>query len=518
FAKECRSLRDNRNKDNPRRTVLVEVSTSNALVSQSDAVGSYDWSFQADEEPTNYALMAYASTGSSSSSGSDNEVAPCSKACSKAYATLQSHYDKLALESVEARLVVYQQNENVFEEDIKLLKLDVISESNDSVPTSPMHDRYKSDEGYHAVPPPYTGTFMPLKPDLVFNDAPNANETITNVVNVESSSHKPSKDMSKPLRPDAPIIEDWTFDSKDESEIESVPKQKKLSFVLTTEHVKTPRASVKPVEHPKQAKNLMTDNQKSRGHKNSWNRKACFVCKSLNHLIKDCDYYEKQMVQKPVWNNAMRINHHNSTRMTHPYSNRNVVPTAVLTRSGLVSLNVSRPISTAVPQTTMKSTRSVKHVVHKAHSPIRRPINHIPTTKTSNFNQKVTTVKVNKVTVVQGTKGNWVWKLKCTVLDHVSKLTSASMTLKKFDYTDALGRSNGCSRYMTRNISFLSDFEEFRGGYVAFGGNPKGGKISSIDTECVVLSSDYKLPDENHVLLRVPRENNMYNVDLKNVV
>nr|GEZ68464.1 ribonuclease H-like domain-containing protein [Tanacetum cinerariifolium] len=78
--------------------------------------------------------------------------------------------------------------------------------------------------------------------------------------------------------------------------------------------------------------------------------------------------------------------------------------------------------------------------------------------------------------------------------------------------------NNGFSRHMIRNISFLSDFKEINGGYVAFGENPKGGKISGKDTKCVVLSSDYKLPDENHVLLRVPRENNMYNLDLKNVV
>nr|GFD14590.1 hypothetical protein [Tanacetum cinerariifolium] len=71
---------------------------------------------------------------------------------------------------------------------------------------------------------------------------------------------------------------------------------------------------------------------------------------------------------------------------------------------------------------------------------------------------------------------------------------------------------SGCSRHMTENISFLLEFEEIDGGYVAFGGDPKG------DPECVVLSFDYKLPDENHILLRVPRENNMYNVDLKNVV
>nr|GEW34292.1 putative ribonuclease H-like domain-containing protein [Tanacetum cinerariifolium] len=97
------------------------------------------------EEPTNYALMAF----TSSSSSSDNEVVSCSKACTKAYATLQSHYDKLTndyrksqfdvisyktgLESVEARLLVYQQNESVFEEDIKLFKLEVQRRDNDLV-------------------------------------------------------------------------------------------------------------------------------------------------------------------------------------------------------------------------------------------------------------------------------------------------------------------------------------------------------------------------------------------------
>ncbi|GKE49674.1 ribonuclease H-like domain-containing protein [Tanacetum coccineum] len=52
------------------------------------------------------------------------------------------------------------------------------------------------------------------------------------------------------------------------------------------------------------------------------------------------------------------------------------------------------------------------------------------------------------------------------------------------------------SRNITGNISYLTNFEEIDGGYVAFGGNPKGGKITS----------------------RVPRKNNMYSVDLKNIV
>nr|GEV48206.1 hypothetical protein [Tanacetum cinerariifolium] len=87
FARECRSPKDSRRNgaaEPQRRNVLVETSTSNALVSQCDGVGSYDWSFQAEEEPANYALMAFPS----SSSYSDNEVVSCSKACTEAYAQL----------------------------------------------------------------------------------------------------------------------------------------------------------------------------------------------------------------------------------------------------------------------------------------------------------------------------------------------------------------------------------------------------------------------------------------------
>nr|GEX73362.1 hypothetical protein [Tanacetum cinerariifolium] len=143
FSRECTSPRDTRNKDTQRRNAPVETSTSNALVSQCDGVGSYDWSFQTDKEPTNYVLMVFTS---SSSSGSDSEVAPYFKTCSKAYVTLQLDYDqltndlrksqfdvlsyKIGLESIEARLVGYQHNENVFERDIKLLKLDVMLRHN----------------------------------------------------------------------------------------------------------------------------------------------------------------------------------------------------------------------------------------------------------------------------------------------------------------------------------------------------------------------------------------------------
>nr|GFC50719.1 hypothetical protein [Tanacetum cinerariifolium] len=168
------------------------------------------------------------------------------------------------------------------------------------------------------------------------------------------------------------------------------------------------------------------------------------------------------MVQKPVWTNAMRVNHQNSVRMTHPHPNQNVVPTVVLTRSRLVPPNAARPITTVVPQSTVQSLRPAKHVGNKAHSPIRRPINQRLATKNSNFNQKVTTVKLNQVNTVQGVKGN---------ADKASG--NPQQALKDKGVIDS-----GCSRHKTGNISFLLDFEEINEGYVAFEGNPKGGKIT----------------------------------------
>nr|GEZ66477.1 hypothetical protein [Tanacetum cinerariifolium] len=110
---------------------------------------------------------------------------------------------------------------------------------------------------------------------------PTASETVPAVLLVEPSTTKPNKDLSQSNRPSVPITEDWVSDSKDESEGEPMPTQKAPSFVQTSKHVKTPRPSVKPVEHPIPAENLRKVILKSRGHRHSWHRKACFVCKSL---------------------------------------------------------------------------------------------------------------------------------------------------------------------------------------------------------------------------------------------
>nr|GEV91681.1 ribonuclease H-like domain-containing protein [Tanacetum cinerariifolium] len=251
-----------------------------------------------------------------------------------------------------------------------------------------------SSDGYHDVPPPYTRTFMPPKPDLVFNNAPTAIETGHSAFTVNLSPTKLAQDLSLNIRPSTPIIEDWVSDSEDESETKT--QQNVHSFVQSIEQVKSPRTSVQHVE--------------------------------------------------------------------------------ILFQPLLLSQQVQSLQAMGNPQHALKD----KGVIN-----------------------------------------------------------------------------SGCSRHMTRNMSYLSDFEELNGGYVAFGGNPKDGKIfgkgkiktrkldfddvyfvkelkfnlfsvsqmcdkkNSVlftDTECLVLSPDFKLPDESQVLLRVPRENNMYNVNLKNIV
>ncbi|GKA60330.1 putative reverse transcriptase domain-containing protein [Tanacetum coccineum] len=282
FARECRFPRNQENKgrENNTRTITVETPTQNALIAQ-DGIGGYDWSYQAEEEqPTNYALMAFTSSGSSSSS--DSEVDSCSKTCVKAYATLKEQYDSLSsdykksqfnlvsykagLESVEARLAHYKKNEAVFEESINVLKLEVRLRDNaldeykmklDKAEKERDHqviDKFKtglgynaataatpavesfvnlsdksgSDKGYHSVTLPLTGNFIPRKPDLTFIDeiVESKNMDVTTVVSPSNDKTVENKGVSNIVETNvvrmnnssAPIIEDWNSD--DESEID----------------------------------------------------------------------------------------------------------------------------------------------------------------------------------------------------------------------------------------------------------------------------------------------------------
>nr|GEV48484.1 ribonuclease H-like domain-containing protein [Tanacetum cinerariifolium] len=259
---------------------------------------SYDWSFRAEEEPTNYSLMSFTSS---------------------------------RLEYVEARLLVYQQNEFVFEEDIKLLKLEVQLRDNALVVLRQNFEKVKQARDYLKLKLEKFLTSSKNLSQLLASQTNDKNELGYNTQVFTSSMFdcdemfcsetdeslpaspiydsltKHDKDLSHTHRPSTPIIEDWVSDSEDDSEVE-IP-QNTPSFVQPIEQVKTPRPSVQTIETSIPAANHKTAFLKPKSHRTIRNGKACFVCKSLTHLIKDCDYYEKKMAQILVRNHAQRGNH-----------------------------------------------------------------------------------------------------------------------------------------------------------------------------------------------------------------
>ncbi|GJU59206.1 hypothetical protein Tco_1236972 [Tanacetum coccineum] len=154
--------------------------------------------------------------------------------------------------------------------------------------------------------------------------------------------------------------------------------------------------------------------------------KACYVCGGFDHLQADCNYHQKQFqnqrIVKHVWNNARRVNHQNFAKKTYPCAKKNLVPRSVLMKSGLVSVNTARQVNTAHLKTTVN---------------VAKPI------------------LLGLETNAQG------------------NLQIRARALQDQEVIDS-----GCSRHMTGNMSYLIDYEEIDGGYVAFGGNPKGRKIT----------------------------------------
>ncbi|GKC90991.1 ribonuclease H-like domain-containing protein [Tanacetum coccineum] len=263
FARECKAPRnqDNRNKESSRRSMLVEISTSTALV-LCDGLGGYDWSDQAEEGP-NYALMAFSSLNSDSEVSNDYI---CSKSCLKTIESLKSQNDQLlkdlkkselmvlgyktGLKSVEEKHEVYKANKSIYLQDIKGLKFDIhigeiairelrkkleiVQKEKDGIQLNvdKFEHAFKSlnkliecqivdnckkglgYENYNAVPPPYTGNFMPLTPDLSFTGL----DKFVNKPVVENCKAMSSEEEPKVVRKydDALSIEEWVSDDEEE--------------------------------------------------------------------------------------------------------------------------------------------------------------------------------------------------------------------------------------------------------------------------------------------------------------
>ncbi|GJX28642.1 hypothetical protein Tco_0236721 [Tanacetum coccineum] len=149
--------------------------------------------------------------------------------------------------------------------------------------------------------------------------------------------------------------------------------------------------------------------------------------------------------------------------MTHRSPKRNMVPKAVLMRSGLVSRTTVEPVNTAQPKTIVNSARPMRNVFNKAHATVSRPK---AVVNAAWPKAVLNAVKRNQVNAVRAS-ACWDWKPKTK--------GNPQQDLEEKGVIDS-----GCSRHITWNMSYLTNFEEIDGGYVAFEGNPKGRKITGI--------------------------------------
>ncbi|GJR80141.1 putative ribonuclease H-like domain-containing protein [Tanacetum coccineum] len=288
--------------------------------------------------------------------------------------------------------------------------------------------------------------------------------------------------------------------------------------------------------------------------------KLCFVCGSSTHLIKDCDFYEKQMANKTVGNGVGPVHSRNNVNHQNQF-----VPQAVPLRTGKVNITPARP----QPVPTGKPKVPAPVPTGRQNRPIPVP------TGRQNRPIPVSTDRGDSPSVTSG----W-WQSTARPMPHLIRPTSSYFqTYTPYvpqmyynhmqyggvrwataanSYTEAEDEGifdSGCSRSMTGNMERLDDFQEFQGGKVTFSGGEgritgkgtirtptldfenvyyvkelqqfnlfsisqicdKKNRVLFTDTDCLVISKDFKLPDDSMVLLRVPRKHNLYTINLNNL-
>ncbi|GJS71302.1 putative ribonuclease H-like domain-containing protein [Tanacetum coccineum] len=639
-----------------------------------DGLGDFDWSNKADDTPVSLALMA--------TNSEVPYCSKCSKSYKQLLANYQTERDnfqkarseilgyQMSLESLEVILKTHEKNEYAWgdkyeqmEYDLKMrdLKLEekqkeldqVLKErddfkvklekwtnasvlqnevlnkqrylsdkscigfgvesssskesdnsSGDETLTDPLYPNFQKAKGFHAVPPP-TGTVIPPRANVSFTgiDELAIRNKVVNQENTKSS--QPEIDRNKV------IIEDWVDSDDEETDLNFSEIQKKT--VLNSENSETSFENRSPNSQNSVGQG---SRKKGLGHKGG---KTCFVCYSPDHLIKDCNLYERTFTQtqthkpkgtqgsrdtRPVWNNINRVNHSNFFgNSRYPHQKRSLIPSAVLTREGLRS--TARPKMTQIvpskgtanvfyqgnarprvpqavlsqsngrpyyprrdnvrPRTSsfLSSTRSsTTRTPHRPQRP-KKIMKSIWVKKESTVGSQAVlpqNVSVKGSAMINPTQ---TWRPKGAYLDSVNR-DNGSYTLKQFEYgnpeedlKDYAIIDSGCSGSMTGDKDKLSDFKEFKGGYVAFGNDPKGGRITGkgtiktscidfekvsyveelkfnllsvsqicdkkhnvlfTDKECLILSPKFKFVDEDLVILRAPRKNDVYSLDLKNII
>ncbi|GJV55666.1 putative reverse transcriptase domain-containing protein [Tanacetum coccineum] len=413
-----------------------------------------------DEVQANMALMAF----------TDSEVSndkTCSKNCLQNYEALKKQYDDLLVKLDDTAFKAATYKRDCFVEK----------------KCSQVTDKNKRGFGYNAVPSPHPLILnRPTPLDLSYSgleefQQPEINCSVVSPFKVDKAwkekffhpaNHVRVEEPQKAREnTDAPIIEDWVSD--DEEEVESIPKVEKKTDVPTAtkkESVKTVKPSRRSVRYAE-----MYRSQRPRGNQRSWNgqktnqlgynfvfnNKACFICGNFDHIQYNCPNAYKHMVPRAVLmktglktvKNAKPLSTVRSVNTVRPFSTAKFV-------------NTVRPYNTAHPKPTVSCARPKTHFQNQAQRPFYKNTALTKRSNIQNINtgkQTVNTVRPNVNTV------------------RARGFNASNSQLNEKGFVDS-----GCSRHMSGNIAHLSDFKEFDGGYVTFGGGANGGRITGKGT------------------------------------
>ncbi|GKD50720.1 ribonuclease H-like domain-containing protein [Tanacetum coccineum] len=439
-----------------------------------------DWTGHAEDEQENFALMAY------SNSGSDTEVKSCSKECVESYAKLKKLYDEqreqlgdasieikaytLALAKVEAQLVCHQKNQLAYEEKIRFMKIDL----DDKTDVLTYHKK------------------------LLAEAVKEKEELKTKLENFQSSSKGLSKLLNSQMSAKDKSglgygdqvhegvlsyeneVFQSVFDSRS-SDVEDSPVHDRFANVEGMHAVPPPMTGNymppgpdREVDDsmftygPKQSKTSESDTQTS-------NFDSCESNSSVETLesVPELVVVKPEVVNQPkVWSDTPIIEEYESDSDDE-----------------------------YVIQPSKEQEKPMWNNVQRLESPNQLFQKH---TKLENWHIPVNIL--DKITPSQAATTSAARKVNTA-----RPIDNPQRALKNKGIVDS-----GCSRHMTGNKAYLDEYQDYNGGPVAFGGSK--GYITGKDTECLVLSSDFKLPDENQVLLRIPRQNNMYSFNLENIV
>ncbi|GJR18164.1 hypothetical protein Tco_0966691 [Tanacetum coccineum] len=246
---------------------------------------------------------------------------------------------------------------------------------------------------------------------------------------------------------------------KASKDLNKLPKKLDLSYYGLDEF-KEPEFKGYGPENSKQESNIVCDKKSDDSKENSDN--------SLVESVKPKNH--EKPVKKSVRLSANTIKGKAQSTVRRPFQSKTTLSNKRFTHK--VNIAKVQAVNTARPQ----AVNTARPKIVKTARPNSAVVND---------------VRVNQANAVNAS-ACWVWR--------PTKPNSASFTLKKHNYIDARGRSNGCSRHMTGNIAYLSDFKEFDEGYVTFGGGAHGGRIfgkgtlktNSLDFEDVYFVNELK--------------------------